>query len=224
MDGKLAKIRHVLWQYRSKKALFRYIEQHLFKRTDYRYKIIRDAYELAEIEFTSVERESGKPYMTHNHDVMVIGVIYLGIKNHKEIAALVLHDLQEEFWVKWPTYKVAVRFDKDIAKVVDECSIVPHFYHFDSEEERELFYYKRINRSHEISARLRNKVRCTRPGSKRPKLCDRMANLLDMKPIKNKARRLAKLHETQVHLMPSARKYHILYSELSAAIKEVASL
>lgn len=224
MSGKLARIRRILKKYSTKKALFGYIGQHLFKRTDYRYKIVLDAYELAEKEFASVKRESGEPYMTHNHGVTVIGVVYMGIRNYQEIAALPLHDLQEEFWMKWPTYKIAERFGNGIARIVDECTIIPHFYHFDSEEERQAFYFNRIRRSHAVSARLRNSVRRTRPGSKRVKLCDRLHNLLTMKSIKDPKRRMAKIRETQTHLMPSARKYRILYSELSAAMKEAAAL
>ncbi len=224
MNGRLAALRHTLRDYASKKALFGYIEKHLFTRKDYRYRIIRDAYELCEQEFAGIKRESGEPYMTHLHAVMVIGVVHCGIQDYRIIAALVLHDLQEDFWVKWPTYHIAERYKRDIALIVDECTIIPHFYHFASEEEREAFYYRRIKKSHAVSPRLRGKMRRNRYGSIPVKLSDRIHNILTLGFVDSQTRRINKIRETERHLLSLARKYQILYKELSAALREANSL
>lgn len=224
MNGRLAKIRRLLKRYASKQALFRYIEEHLYRRIDYRYRIIRKAYELAEREFSRIKRESGEPYMIHNHAVMVIGIIYAGIKDYRVITALVLHDLREEFWTDWPEHRLNARFGIHIGRMVDEYTIVPHFSCFTSQEDRAAYYYNRIRRSHAVKPRMRSRMRRVHSGSIRIKLCDRLHNLLTLCFIKSRSRRLEKIRETRIHLLPLARKYHFLYSELSTAMREAEAL
>lgn len=224
MNGRLAKIRRLLERYASKQSLFRHLEEHLFRRTDHRYRVIRDAYELAEREFADVRRESGEPYMTHLHAVVVIGVIYAGIRDYRVICALILHDIQEEFWTKWPTYKIAARFGRSIAKIVDECTIIPHLHYFASEEDRAAYYYTRIRRSHAVKPRMRGKMRRVHTGSIRVKLCDRLHNIITLCFIRDRARRLYKTRETKIHLLDLARKYQFLYKELCAALREAENL
>jgi GTP pyrophosphokinase len=192
----------VLYRYRTKDSFFRYLRRH----TEFTFKdrrLIRNTYGLMEYVFRDVSRESGEPYMTHLHAVLVIIVIYLKSRDMNEILAALLHDVIEHFGQYWTYNQLVYEYNPILARYVLHLTKISAVF-FNSEEHCDTLYHASFQRAELPVIRV--------------KIADRIHNVLTLR-FCSVAKQLRKIAETIEFYLKWAKEQGILYSELRYSIR-----
>lgn len=106
----------------NRETFFQRIEEYLYPASDWRYKMIERAYNLAKKEFYKKFRETGERYFEHLRrttlSVIVELYVYRQPHAHILICAALLHDLVEDI-KDWTIERVAGEFCLEVAALVD---------------------------------------------------------------------------------------------------------
>lgn len=198
----LQKIRGILESAKNRESFFKIVAS-IYPTRDYRYILIEKAYNDAKDAFREKKRESGERYFEHLRAVALIIMLYLRVRDHRLIAAGLLHDIVEDI-PSWTIARIEAEYGEEIALLVewisepkdlfldeDECKRVYHSRF--SEAPRELFIIK---------------------------MPDRFHNLSTLWPC-SKEKRRRKIEETKRYYLPYAEKHLVLLHEIEAIIEEL---
>lgn len=169
----------------------------IFPEVDYRHDVINDAYLCSKEALRKIIRESGVRYFEHVRCVALIVMDYLGVRDHTLIAAALLHDIVEDS--PWTTWRIMREFGVYIAFLVwlltkPRGELGKWFYHFRFHfAPREFFVVK---------------------------LADRFHNLITLEYMP-RDRQIAKIEETEKYYLPYAKKYGILFDELTEILSDL---
>ena len=200
----------LLWalrRYRTKKYLFRYIRKNTFKPPSQEYLTFIKAYEEIERDFKDVRRESGAPYMTHIHAVVVIVVVHLQSESLNEILAALFHDSIEHFEDRWSFERIRWEYNPVLARFVLHLTKLSVAF-FTSEADRDFMYHKSFKLLEIEVARV--------------KIADRIANNLTLF-FCSIEKQFRKISETIELYLGWAKERGIMYHELRIATK-IASI
>lgn len=101
----------------SKESFFHRIEQ-IWPRTSTQYVLIERAYDDAQRQFRFVIRDNGDQYFEHLRASALIAIVHLRVRDPNIIAAILLHDIIEDFREEWTFDRIASRFNKEVAELV----------------------------------------------------------------------------------------------------------
>lgn len=200
----LRKVRAVLEGAKDRESFFKIIAS-IFPTRDYRYQLIEKAYDDGKDAFRGKNREGGERYFEHLRSVALILILYLRVKDHRVIAAGLLHDNVEDI-PHWTVARIAMEYDAEIALLVESVSKPKDI--FPDREECHAVY-------HDILTRVSREAIFI-------KLADRLHNLLTLWSC-SREKRHRKIKETKKHYLPLAEKHFVLYHELLVAIEELES-
>lgn len=198
----LKKVKGILASAGSRDDFFRVIAS-LYPTTDWRYALIKKAYDDGKDAFRGDVRESGERYFEHLRAVALILCCYLMTEDHEEICGGLLHDNVEDK-PEWTVARVTAEYNSSIALIVESVSMPDDLFP-DKEECLEVFHRRLKNASRRII---------------KVKLADRLHNVLTLWACSEEKRR-RKIEETKRHYLPLAKEHLILYHELLAAIEEL---
>ena len=187
----------------NRKTFFRRIARY-YPTLDPRYKEIERAYDFAKDGFRGKYREGGDRYFEHIRAVCLFLIVYLRVKDHRLIVALLLHDNVEDLpW--WTLERIQKEFGDYIALLVEYMS-KPSEEDYPDKTEREAVYHERFRFAPREFFLM--------------KLCDRLHNILTLGscPLLKRKR---KIEETRKHYLPYAEDHLILLHELEEAVEEI---
>lgn len=177
-------------------------------RSDWRFKEIERAYDVAKDAFRGKFRDNGEErYFEHLRAVALILVEYLRVKDHELIIAALIHDIVEDI-PYWTIERVRLEFGERVAHLVDYMS-KPPLKDYASKELRNKAYHDRFAFAPREFFIL--------------KLADRFHNVVtigDCAPEKRKR----KIQETRLYYLPYAERHLILLHELEEALARAESL
>lgn len=107
-----------LWRYNTKNALFAYIRKHVPDQPDKSRDSFMEIYERLEDDFKYIFRQSGAPYMSHLHAVVVILVVHMEIRDMNAILGGLFHDVLEEVSLVWSVERIREMYNDVLAEYV----------------------------------------------------------------------------------------------------------
>lgn len=163
----------------------------LFAQSDWRYRLIKKAYDLAKDEFRHIYRENGERYFEHLRRVTIIGIDYLYITKWQIIVACLLHDIVEDI-PSWTIERVRLEFGDEVAVLVDWMTKI----------DKDVYHERFVNAPREFFL---------------IKMADRLDNLLTLWDC-SREKVARKIAETEKYYLPFARQHLILAHEIERAL------
>jgi len=101
----------------SKERFFARVEM-IYPRTSADYILIEKAYDTAQREFRNVVRDNGDQYFEHLRASALFALVHLRVRDSNIIAAILLHDIWEDFRDRWSFDRLVSEFNKEVAELV----------------------------------------------------------------------------------------------------------
>lgn len=200
----LAKIFLFMGMIRNKADFFTMIGR-IYEPGSFQYRLIQEAYKDAKEAFRKKYRENGERYFEHLRAVVIIMVMYLGVKDYRLIIAGLLHDIVED--TDWTVEMVRDKYGAYVSHIIFYVT-KPDEKLFNSWEEMTAAYEKQL-----MSA----------PGYLRIhliKLADRLHNTMTLWAC-DWGKQARKIKETIDFYLRWAKETGVLYEELSQAINMI---
>ncbi len=90
----------------------------IFPKTSKEYLLIERAYDTAQRTFRNVTRDNGEQYFEHLRASALFALAHLRVRNAHVIAAILLHDIVEDFRKLWNFDRIRAEFGDEVAELV----------------------------------------------------------------------------------------------------------
>ncbi|MCF7815499.1 MAG: HD domain-containing protein [Candidatus Pacebacteria bacterium] len=177
----------------------------IFPRHSHEFHLIEFAYNTAKKEFRDKYRVRGERYFEHLRRVVLIIVLYLGVRDVNIIVGAILHDIMEDI-PGWTQDRLAQRFNSDVAQLVFWVSEEDLAYYNEDKRMRDFEFHCKLSEAPREAQIL--------------KLPDRLDNLMTLWAMDIESQK-RKVDETYNVYLPLARRFSILYREILAALQKV---